>query len=531
MGKQRIPLVYPVVVTVLFLISTSELWARPTTREEARLVVAGWLTDNAEPFGAQIGGDVANVETFTGDAGEPVYHVVHLNPAGFVVVPADDLVEPILTFADGQDCEPSPHDPLMTLVTADINRRIAAAYSNTSAQISIQSVTDAQTRWSTLIGRADFARDGIGILSRKTISDIRVAPLLKTRWAQGSICSKPGYDYYTPRHYVAGCVATSMAQLMYYYRHPANGIGWHSFTISVLGDEQILYTRGGDGLGGPYRWTDMVPVPNCSTTAKQREAIGALCYDAGVAVGTNYDPQGSSADAFAIAKALREVFGFSNGINGANGGNEIGSGLANMINPNLDAQCPVILAITGDGGHAALVDGYGYDPSVRQTALYHHLNMGWGGYSDVWYNLPDTGNYDTVVACIYNIFVSGQGEIISGRITDGFDRPVVGASVKATRGRSIYTATTNDKGVYALIDLPPASTFTIEVSKPGLIFTKQTVRTGTSRDWKASAGNKWGVDFTGRSVYLLETTEAASRSDPAGLAAAWVGDALASNPQ
>ena len=531
MVRQRIALVYPVITTVLFLIAATHVRARPTTSEEARQVVTGWLTGNTGPFGTQIGGDVANVETFTGDAGEPVYHVVRLKPAGFIVVPADDLVEPILTFADGQDCEPSPHDPLMTLVTADISRRIAEAYSKTSGQIGVQSVTDAQAKWYELIGRADSARDSIGILSRQTISDIRVAPLLKTRWAQGSICSRPCYDYYTPRHYVAGCVATSMAQLMYYYRYPANGIGWHSFTISVLGDEQILYTRGGDGLGGPYRWTDMALTPNCSTTDRQREAIGALCYDTGVAVGTNYNPQGSSADAFAIAKALREVFGFSNGINGANSGDDIGSSLASMINPNLDARCPVILAITGDGGHAALVDGYGYDPSARQTTLYHHLNMGWGGYSDVWYNLPDTGNYDTVVACIYNIVVSGQGEITSGRVTDDFDRPVVGASVKASWGRNLYTASTNAKGIYALVDLPPAGTFTIEVSKPGLVFTKQTVRTGTSQNWKAAAGNKWGVDFAGRSVYLLDTTKAAGHSDLAVLALNWIGDSFASDPR
>ena len=42
--------------------------------------------------------------------------------------------------------------------------------------------------------------------------------------------------------------------------------------------------------------------------------------------------------------------------------NNIGAGLAGMINPNLDAGFPVILGITGpDGGHAVVADGYGYD--------------------------------------------------------------------------------------------------------------------------------------------------------------------------
>ncbi len=40
----------------------------------------------------------------------------------------------------------------------------------------------------------------------------------------------------------------------------------------------------------------------------------------------------------------------------------------------------------------------------------------------------------------------------------------------------------------------------IEVQKPGMTFAKQTVATGTSRDWKTSAGNRWGVDFVGTSI-------------------------------
>ena len=37
------------------------------------------------------------------------------------------------------------------------------------------------------------------------------------------------------------------------------------------------------------------------------------------------------------------------------------------------------------GGHAVVADGYGY----QHTTLYHHLNMGWNGFDDAWYNLPD----------------------------------------------------------------------------------------------------------------------------------------------
>ena len=34
-------------------------------------------------------------------------------------------------------------------------------------------------------------------------------------------------------------------------------------------------------------------------------------------------------------------------------------------------------------GHEVIVDGYGYNSAT----LYHHLNLGWTGMADAWYNL------------------------------------------------------------------------------------------------------------------------------------------------
>ena len=135
-------------------------------------------------------------------------------------------------------------------------------------------------------------------------------------------------------------------------------------------------------------------------------------------------PKGRARTRFAVTAALKNTFAFRNGISGANNGRNVGTGLADMINPNLDAEYPVILGILGRTGHAVVADGYGYDASTRIKTLYHHVNMGWGGHEDIWYNLPDIGNYDTIPVCIYNIFPEGTGEIISGRVTDASGQPI-----------------------------------------------------------------------------------------------------------
>jgi hypothetical protein len=86
-------------------------------------------------------------------------------------------------------------------------------------------------------------------------------------------------------------------------------------------------------------------------------------------------------------------------------------------------------------GHAVLCDGYGYNYST----LYHHLNMGWNGIDDAWYNLPvidaDTG-FNAITSCLYNIYTSGSGEIISGRVFDSEDNPVPNAVVFAKSSKS-----------------------------------------------------------------------------------------------
>jgi hypothetical protein len=425
-----------------------------------------------------LGNRAVDVQTIADEAGEPAYYIVRLSPSGFVIVAADDLVEPILSFADGPTYTPTAQDPLTALLTADLNSRLADAYAaGSSGQLQIQSVTQTQEKWGDLISKAGLTRGDFGILGLETISDVRVTPFLKTHWAQESACSEYCYNYYTPDHNPAGCVATAMAQLMYYYRCPAPGIGRHSFTIAVLNREQSAYTLGGDGAGGAYRWTDMVLAPDCNSTVEQRRAIGALCYDAGVSVSTNYAPDGSGANGFAIAEAFTSVFGFSNAINGANNGRDVGTGLAGMINPNLDAQYPVLLGIMGASGHAVLADGYGYDLSTKTKTLYHHLNMGWSGHSDVWYNLPTVANYDSVLVCVYNVFAEGTGEIVSGRVTDTSGQPISGVTVWANLRTKRYETVTNDKGVYALARLPSAGSFTVQADQSGFTFTKQAVET------------------------------------------------------
>jgi hypothetical protein len=167
-----------------------------------------------------------------------------------------------------------------------------------------------------------------------------------------------------------------------------------------------------------------------------------------------------------------------------------------MINPNLDARFPVLLGVVATTiGHEVVVDGYGYD----NATLYHHLNLGWSGTADAWYNLPTVSagvyNFDTVIQCIYNVFPQGSGEIISGRVLDAAGNPVDGAAITATAGSTSYNATSNSQGIYALAKIPAATIYTITASYSDYVFFPQTVSTGTSVNGNTAVGNRWGIDF------------------------------------
>lgn len=482
---------------LLLQLNCSQVWARPATPQQAEKVVTGWLKADSRPLGTSIGRQVIRVETSTDDNGEPIYYIVCLHPSGFVIVPADDLVEPIIGFADEGTYNPSPQNPLGALVSQDLKGRVAAARANHSPQVQALTIPDAQSKWHRFIGLAEISEGRFTALGLSSLSDVRVRPLLQSKWAQANVCSKNCYNYYTPNNYPSGCVATAMAQLMRYHQHPTTGIGVHDFTIKIDGSPKKVSTIGSDGSGGAYNWSDMVLVPDCNTTDMQRRAIGALCYDAGISVNMAYRSDGSSSNTLIAKNALTTIFKYQNAINGYNNGDNIGPALIGMVNPNLDCGAPVIFGILREkGGHAVICDGYGYNAST----LYHHLNMGWAGKDDAWYNLPNIESqpaYSSVISCLYNIFVSGTGEIISGLVTDISGNPVGEATVTAEGSDNLYNATTAANGIYALANIPSATTYTVSVTKPGYVFTDQTVTTGTSRDLSSTSGNRWEINFVG----------------------------------
>jgi uncharacterized repeat protein (TIGR02543 family) len=476
----------------------------PVSADTATSAVQGWLHQDRQPLGGQLSAKIKNTEAVKDANGEFLYYVVHLDPSGFVVLPADDLAEPIVAFSATGSFNASSGSAMAALVNRDMPRRMARARAGSRAVSGLKS----RVKWRAFLAGSpnpppDVEENGSIVVA----SQIRVAPFVQTLWSQTLDASLQDacYNYFTPpgpngdtNNYPCGCIATALAQEMFYFQYPNTGVGTGRFIITNNGVAQTTQLLGGNGTGGPYQWTNMPLSPNNPNT-NQAMAIGYLTHDAGVAINMAYTSNNSASTTYLARQALRNTFKFANAAYYENEGSGItGPDLMNMINPNLDARLPVMLGVEYDGGHSVVCDGYGYSSST----LFHHLNLGFAGDDDIWYALPEVdlvdvnADFTMVEACIYNIYTNGSGQIISGRVTDPTGAPVSGATVTAARSRGgTYTAATDTNGVYALACIPADSTYTLTVTSAGDSSATNKYSTGASVFNVLPSGNVWGANF------------------------------------
>ncbi len=103
-----------------------------------------------------------------------------------------------------------------------------------------------------------------------------VGPLTLSTWNQGS-----PYNYFVPDNCPTGCVATTMAQVMYYWRHPYVGVGQHTYYHDTYGYQTANF---GDTY---YDYNGMLDAADGGQINVPLAIIQRHC---GVAVNMNYSP-------------------------------------------------------------------------------------------------------------------------------------------------------------------------------------------------------------------------------------------------
>ncbi len=451
-------------------------------------MIAGWQTLAVRPMGSAISKTVSTVEPICDEQGRTLYYIVQLAPEGFVLAAPDDEIEPLIAFSSQGTFERDGRNPLSVLIEADMRGRLEALRLHAAAKVLDRNGYSAKwRRFSEAACPGTFSSR-----KRENLDDLRVAPLTRTTWAQGAVGGKACFNYHTPPYgpgassnYPGGCTQTAWAQILRFHRWPQASIGVVTRTIQVDGVAQEAVTR-----GVAYDWDLMPLAPDGDTPELQRETIGGLIHDLGVVNQASYTANGT-ASGMSIADIV-QVLGFSNAKYTSPDYASLSNILARAINANLDAGLVVQLSLTGGGSHAVVVDGYG----CHAGAAMHHLNLGWGGNPDAWYQLPEVGEYNGLAGVVYNIYTNGTGEIVSGRTLDIDGNPMAGVEVRIAGGGVARTTDSDARGIYAFAQLPSHSVYTLSATGGVYRFPARTVATAYSATHGAP-GNRWGMDLVG----------------------------------
>ncbi|MCR5850698.1 MAG: C10 family peptidase [Bacteroidaceae bacterium] len=203
-----------------------------------------------------------------------------------------------------------------------------------------------------------------------------IEPFLTSKWGQGD-----PYNRQTPKkdgqHCVTGCVATAMAQVMYYW-YKKTGYETRLCNPIVLATGNLNPTT----FDWAHMWDDYSVGYSTDT---EKDAVAKLMKYCGYSVGMKYGIKESTTNQDYARQALAENFGFRSARvvhRRAVSTQYTYQDWMEIIYTDLAAGRPVMVSGRSgeDDGHSFVCDGYDKED-------FFHFNWGWRGSEDGYYRL------------------------------------------------------------------------------------------------------------------------------------------------
>ena len=201
-----------------------------------------------------------------------------------------------------------------------------------------------------------------------------IKPLIQTQWGQNYpfnlLCPKIVNKYGETTYMAAGCGAVSMAQIVNYHQYP-----------SKSPDKSYIYD-----------WDLMYPTLNVGLRKEEIVAVAKLISDCGVSSLTEYGEKNSGTSISKLMGALKRLYNYSNYMSIYKRSQFTpplcDSMFRQLIYEELKAKRPVLYRGYSEkekDGHLFIIDG------CRGQKV--HVNMGWAGNKDGYYDLDDLAGY------------------------------------------------------------------------------------------------------------------------------------------
>lgn len=374
------------------LIATSSLSARQLSIEEAREAAGEFLASKQSALKKGAVGGMSLTEAPVEATG---IYAFNKTGGGYVIVSGDSRTYPILGYSDrgNIDSETMPAGLRYWLDT----------YSQAIRELGCQEVS---------------------VDREPAICGPRIEPLISSKWYQLSpyndLCPMIPDDEGNECKSPSGCVATTMAQIMYYHQWPqeaCNPIPEYilSYQVDMITETMTLpelpaYTFDWDNMLLTYK--------DCEATEAQNLAVAKLMQYCGQGIHMSYGAKASGADQSAIAQALRAYFGYDKGVTSRKRVFYTVDEWEQMIYDELAASRPVAYSgFSSTGGHSFVCDGYDGE------GLFH-INWGWDGNGDGFFRLSVLNPRDNTSVGSSDSHI---GYCINQEVITGIQPPVEGS--------------------------------------------------------------------------------------------------------
>ena len=351
------------ILLCLVLCLSVSLFAKKVDEPTARKVAVNWFNETAGEMKYPLS---AISEVFYETKGDDVLlYIFNISKDGFIIIPADDNVRPVLGWSMENPYQLENHPPQF-----DYFLRMYKEAVKLGDDYKEEGVDPIQ-EWARLsVNPVNFTPQQ---------KERSVGPLLTSNWHQGwswnQYCPvEPDAPWWCNSHCPVGCVATAMAEIMYYWKYTNSGEGSNGYN-SGYG-----YLSANFGNAN-YIWSEMEDY-NGST------ASALLCYHCGISVNMDYGYNGSGAYSEDVDNAFQDHFRYHNDVIFKNRYSNY-TDWVNLLIGDLELGRPIYYSGIEPGapwGHAWVVDGY-------SSGDVFHVNYGHGGGSNGWYSIANVPTY------------------------------------------------------------------------------------------------------------------------------------------
>ncbi|MBR2231372.1 MAG: C10 family peptidase, partial [Prevotella sp.] len=319
-----------------------------------------------------------------------------------------------------------------------------------------------------------------------------IAPLIKSKWSQHApynyMCpdgNHVDYDesgYNTENRCVTGCVATAMAQIMYYWKWPKTCPSLDAYEVST-----------GKTLKGlpatTFKWDKMKDSYGWEETGASANAVAELLRYCGQAVHMGYSPSGSGAAV--SANVMASIFQYSPNSHDLFRDNYSVSRWESIIYEELANRRPVLYdGGSNSGAHQFIVDGY-------DGAGLFHFNWGWGGGLDCYGVLSladpygDGNGFHYGQGAIIGVKPAENGEVMMPFMYSWINNNVPAATYSRSASADNFTSVSLNGQVFTRYTLEPTSSIDVEMGW-GLFQDDRMLQLLDSKTMTFEASSRWG---------------------------------------